>query len=233
MAARGLCVAVAIACLSGRLWAQQEAPQDQPPPEVQRLIDLMQSPEKVRGLMQEPAKILEVMQSLESPKVQEYLRDPQHVAELMSKVDLLKVQEAMREIDPARVREAMFLGLKIKLEAGDEEWKVLGPKIAAVVQAQEEMQVRPAGRPGGPRVMGVSPFGGADAEPSEMAKAAERLRAVARDPKSSPDEITRRLVGYRDTRDAARRKLEAAQRDLLEVLTVRQEGVLTMLGILN
>src|SRR5215213_9551030 len=102
-------IAAAVAC-DVPVQGQEAASQPQPPPEVQRLVELMQAPEKVRTLMQDPAKMLEVMESLQSEKVQDYLSDPNNLRELMRGVDLLKIQEAMREVDPAQVRIAMFMG---------------------------------------------------------------------------------------------------------------------------
>jgi hypothetical protein len=77
-------------------------------------------------------------------------------------------------------------------------------------------------------------FAGNNAAPaSEIEEAAADLRDVARDPTVNSAEAKRRLFIYRKARDKARQRVEDAERDLKELLSQRQEGLLVMLGILE
>jgi len=59
------------------------------------------------------------------------------------------------------------------------------------------------------------------------------LRDIAQDPTVNSAEAKRRLSIYRKAREKARQRVEEAGRDLKELLSQRQEGLLVMLGILE
>ena len=233
---------IALLCVTRGATAQQSgngAPPP-PPPEVQRLIDLAKDPDKIRELMSDPDRLAEVMRSMESEKVQEFMRDPERVQELMRQLDIGQIREAVRAVDPAVIRKAVASRwkqrLKEMLKSTEEEWKVLEPKIDNLVRAQQEVR---AGIRGG---FGRGGFGGAPGaapppvnrdEPSEVEEAAQDVRDAAADPDLPGAEVARRLNAYRKARDKAREKLDAAERDLRDVLTHRQEAILTIAGMLR
>ena len=69
----------------------------------------------------------------------------------------------------------------------------------------------------------------------EYEDASPEVRAVqeAIDDKVSADELKARLAALRDARKAAEAKLAAAQDDLRQVLTVRQEAIAVVNGLLK
>ena len=221
----------------------QEAADDvpPPPPELQRLIELAKDPERIRQVMSDPDKIQEVMRTMESDAVRQYMSDPRRVQQLMREIDPQQIQEAMRAVDFSKVRQAVAARWKARLKqqlgVTDEEWKALEPKIENVVRAQQEIRVGIRGGPfgggGGGRGLPVAPRADVPDGPSEMEEAAAELRDAMNDPDLPGAEVRRLLNAYRRAREKARLKLETAERELRDLLTQRQEGVLLMAGILS
>jgi hypothetical protein len=209
---------------------------------VQRLIDLAKNPERIREIMSDPDRLTDLMRSMESEQVQAYFRDPQRVQELMSQIDLGQIREVVRSVDMAKVRKAMAARwkqrLKEQLKATDEEWLVLEPKIDKLIRAQQETRAgirggQRAGFGGGPSINAPPPPPVDSDTPSEVQEAAEDVREAAADPDLPGAEVSRRLATYRKARDKAREKLDAAEQELRDVLTQRQEAVLTLAGMLR
>jgi hypothetical protein len=232
------------ATLPAAMAAAQDAadePLPPPPPEVQKLIDLAKEPDRLREALSDPAKIQQLMDSMESDVVRDFFRDPRRVQQLMREIDPLAVMQAMRAVDFTKVRQAALsrykLRLKKQLEVSDEEWKALEPCIDKVILAQE-LARPPAGGGmrggfgfgGGARLAPAVPAGGL---PSEVQEAAAELRAALEDPDAQQIEVRRHVTAYQKARDKARQKLEAAQQELRDLLTLRQEAILVVAGLLN
>ena len=83
----------------------------------------------------------------------------------------------------------------------------------------------PVGPGGGP-----PGFGGRD---SAIAQAMADLQTAAADPKTSADELKKKVAAVRIARQKARDKFEAAKKELLELLAPDQEAVLVGLGYLD
>ncbi|HNQ21991.1 MAG TPA: hypothetical protein PKK06_02745 [Phycisphaerae bacterium] len=149
------------------------------------------------------------------------------------------------DFDPARMRERQLDNIKDQLDATDEEWETLAPKIEAVMTAQSELRGGPGGgmrpgRPGGPAPAGsddqAAPGRPRDADTSSQSKvaAAEReLRTVLEDEEATKEDIAAKLAAYRKAREAARSELQTAQRALKELVSGRQEAVLVLMGMLE
>ena len=71
------------------------------------------------------------------------------------------------------------------------------------------------------------------ARDSAITQAMAALQAAAADPKTSPDELKKKVAAVRIARQKARAKLEAAKKELLELLAPDQEAVLVGLGYLD
>ena len=141
--------------------------------------------------------------------------------------------------DPAAMRQRMLDGIKEQLGANEDEWKVLQPKIEKVMTAQRETRGSMFGGRGG-RTRGGDNAGGATPAPaatdqpqSKTAKAQQDLRKALEDKGTAPEELTKKLTALREARDAAKAELVAAQKQLKEVITVRQEAVLVSSGMLE
>ncbi|HEY7115848.1 MAG TPA: hypothetical protein VH475_04625, partial [Tepidisphaeraceae bacterium] len=70
-------------------------------------------------------------------------------------------------------------------------------------------------------------------EQTAVAKAAAELRAAIDDKSTSPEDINKKLAALRDAREKARAELQAAQKELKDVLSARQEAVLVSSGMLE
>ncbi len=137
--------------------------------------------------------------------------------------------------DPAQREQMLADRLKAQLEITDDaEWKALQPKIQKISDLQRQaMADRMRGfsrRPGGEREgndqnrRGGSMFGTASPE------AAALQRAI--DGKASATETKAALTRYNEARKTRQAELEKAQNDLRQLLTVKQEAVLTLDGLL-
>jgi hypothetical protein len=132
--------------------------------------------------------------------------------------------------DPAQMRERMMTRLKEQLGANDEEWKVLAPKVEKVMTAQTNS--RGGGGFGGGRGGRGGGGGGDNAPQTPVAKASAELRA-ALEANAPAEEIAKKLAAYRDARNKAREELAAAQKELKELLTAKQEAQLVVSGTLE
>jgi hypothetical protein len=128
--------------------------------------------------------------------------------------------------DPAQFRQMMLDRMRDQLGAPDDEWKVLQPKIEAVMTAQQASRSGGPGGPGGPG------GGGQDQKESAVQTASRELRKAIED-KRDPELVQQKLVAYREARAAARQQVKDAQAALRELLTLRQEAVLVDMGTLE
>lgn len=142
---------------------------------------------------------------------------------------LARAQGQRGNFDPAQFRERRLNQIKEQLGSTDDEWKVLQPKIEKVMEAQM------AGFGGGGfgRRGGGGGGGGDNAPQTPIAKASADLRQTLENKDAPADEIKTKLAALREARAKVRADLEAARKDLKEVLTQRQEAVLVTNGMLE
>jgi hypothetical protein len=131
--------------------------------------------------------------------------------------------------DPAQMQQQMLAALRDQFGVTDDsEWKIISDKITAVSDLRRSVGGGGGGfgglRGGGGGNRGGR--GGAVANPEQDA-----LRQAITD--KLPDaEIKSRLARLREVRKANEEKLTKAQEDLRGVLSVRQEAVAVMAGLL-
>ena len=151
--------------------------------------------------------------------------------------------------DPAAFREQMNQRTRERLGASEEEWKVLQPRIEKVQTAQRNYSSGGrggfgggfGGGPGGPGGRTRGGNGGGDAQPaaatttpeSPVAKAAAELRTVTENKEAAAADVKAKLDAYRAARAKAKEELAAAQKELTELLTPKQEAVLVSMGMLD
>ena len=136
--------------------------------------------------------------------------------------------------DPQQMRQMMLSRAKESVGATDEEWKVLGPKVEKVQTLS--MQLR-----GGQRGMFGGGRGGrqeaAPAQPAQqqsaVEKAAEDLRTTLENKDAKPDDVKKKLEALREAREKAKQDLAQAQDELRQILTVKQEAQLVLMGLLD
>jgi hypothetical protein len=144
--------------------------------------------------------------------------------------------------DPGQMRQRMMDRMKDTLGATDEEWKALEPKVEKVMTLSMDarggmmMGRGMMGRGRGGRDATSRPARESQTQPqpqSEVAKATQALTTVLDKSEAAPEEIKTALANLRDAKAKAKVELETAQKDLREVLSVRQEARLVMMGLLD
>lgn len=143
--------------------------------------------------------------------------------------------------DPAQFREQMNQRMRERLGASEEEWKVLQPRIEKVQNAQRAYSAGGrgfGGGPGGPGGPGGRTRGGGDnnqptTPESPVAKAASDLRTVTENKEAAAPDVKAKLDAYRAAKAKAKEELAAAQKELTELVTPRQEAILVSMGTLD
>jgi hypothetical protein len=140
--------------------------------------------------------------------------------------------------DPAQFQQRMMEGIRDQLGfTNDADWSAVQPRVQKVMDARRDVGVGGGfGRMfrnrggngdnanGGNRRGGF--FGG---QPSPEAEALQKTI----DDNSPPTQIKDALARYEASQKAKQDKLAAAQGQLRQVLTVKQEAQATLLGLLN
>lgn len=129
--------------------------------------------------------------------------------------------EAARE----RWQETRMNRIKDSIEATDDEWVVLRPRIEKIQQLDQAAGIG--------SMMGRMPRPGADREPNEIETATRELRDILRDEAANAEHVNEKLTALRLAREKHQQELEAAREELRELVTVRQEAQLVLQGILE
>ncbi|MDI9432328.1 MAG: hypothetical protein QM570_11470 [Planctomycetota bacterium] len=156
------------------------------------------------------------------------------------------------DFDPQRMQQMMEQRMQEQLGATAEEWKVLGPRLMKVMNLSRQTSgmgsmggmrmgmMAPGGaRRGGPQGDQAGPGGrGArgpfgQGEPTAVDTASEALQTTLENTAATPDEIKTKLTALRTAKEKARAELATAQQELKQVLTLRQEAQLVLMGMLN
>jgi hypothetical protein len=126
--------------------------------------------------------------------------------------------------------------MKQALGANDDEWKVLSPKIEKVQKLQFELMSGRMGRMG----QGRGPRGGDNPAPApdestqtDLQKKTAALSKLLADKESKAEDVKAALAAYREARDKVKEEITKAQKDLKEVVTLKQEAQLVEAGTLE
>lgn len=153
----------------------------------------------------------------------------------------------MRNFDPAQMQQMMEQRMQEQLGATAEEWKVLGPRVMKVMTLSRQVNTPGGGMfrmgmgrrggqqggqagPGGPAGR-RGPFG--QGEPTAVDTASDALQTTLENTAANADEIKAKLTALRAAKEKAKAELATAQQDLKQVLTLRQEAQLVLMGMLN
>jgi len=143
--------------------------------------------------------------------------------------------------DRERFQQMIMERMREALGAGEEEWKVLGPRLEKVMALQRAMRTGGGmgmifggrrGRRGGEEEERGRPEQ-AEKEQTPLEKASESLQTALADESTPPAQIQDKLTAYRAAREKARQELDKAQEELRKVLSVRQEARLVLMGTLD
>src|SRR3954453_14329854 len=146
-------------------------------------------------------------------------------------------------VDPTQFRQMMNDRMKELMGANDEEWKALQPRIEKLQQLQRDasnfggigllMDFGGGGGGRGGRGFGGPGGPGGDRQPSVAQQKTTELVEVVKNKESSPEQLKEKLAAAKAARAQAKAELAKAQEELRELLTVRQEAVLTAIGTLD
>ena len=142
---------------------------------------------------------------------------------------------ARGRFDPAQMRQRNMDRIKESLGATDEEWVVLQPRIEKVSTLSRE-----AGGFGGGRMFRGARQGGGRTEGGEqpqpqtpVAKATQDLQTTLENKDAKPAEIKAKLTALREAREKAKQDLAKARQQLRDLVSVRQEAQLVLMGMLD
>ncbi len=111
----------------------------------------------------------------------------------------------------------------------DDVWKVLQPRLQKLIN--DEQIVRPSAGRG--RRLNTNLPAVTDPAMEQVVQATAALNAVLQTPTAPADEVQAKGTALRQAREKAQQELQAEQKDLQGLLTVRQEMVLVALGYLD
>ena len=141
------------------------------------------------------------------------------------------------QFDPERMRQMMSRRMQQLFGATDQEWKILGPRITKVQELSRQVGGGARGMMfGGMRGRGGGPggrFGGPGREQTEVEKATEGLRTLLENTSATPEQIKKQLTALRAVREKTKQQLAVAQKELRQIITVRQEAQCVMMGMLD
>ncbi|MCK4276479.1 MAG: hypothetical protein KAX78_08195 [Phycisphaerae bacterium] len=135
-----------------------------------------------------------------------------------------------------RFRQRAAERMKEQLAVSDEEWKVLSPRIEKVqglLRDSQGRQMRGRDRARSGRRDAAARERTADREQTDVEKKSEALRTLLENQQAKPAEIKSAMSALRKARDKSRQELVPARKELREVVTLRQEAQLVLMGLLD
>ena len=118
----------------------------------------------------------------------------------------------------ARQRQMAFESLRNQLRVSDQEWAVIKPRLLVVYDL-----VRPA----------IPMMGRNEPPKSELEQRSRDLRELLQADKAEADQIKAKLTAFRTAKEKANQQLAGARQSLRQLMTLRQEAVLVVNGLLD
>jgi hypothetical protein len=151
-------------------------------------------------------------------EVQERMEQSRAFTERLRSAGSMEERRKIMEERMAEDRRRAVEDLKHQLGISDREWMVVKPRVEAVYHLQHPL---PPSRPGD------------EAKRTEVQQKSAELSELLRDKAAPPDLIKPRLAALRAAKDKARQELAVAQQNLRQILTLRQEALLVLNGLLD
>ena len=138
------------------------------------------------------------------------------------------------ERNPEQMRTMILEGIKRQIEASDEEWKVIEPRITKIMALSREQRSGNRGGFGGDRPAGMQRREqSAEDDKSELEKLSEELQTLVNNEDATNEQIKNKLTALRKAREKGLRELEITKAELVSILSLRQEANLVVMGILD
>jgi hypothetical protein len=125
-------------------------------------------------------------------------------------------QQIMNE-QMAWQRQRAFEDLKDQLKISEKEWPVVKPRLQAVYDL-----VHPA-----------SQMGRNEQPKTELEQRSRELRELLRDDATAADQIKAKLTAFRAAKEKTNQQLAGARQTLRQLMSLRQEAVLVLNGLLD
>jgi len=205
--------------------SQSAGPASQPaidPEQVRSTFEILrQNPEQLQALMeavqQNPQQFMGFIESVR--------QNPEQAKAIMD--DIRQNPGQAKNI----VDRAVSKNMRQLLEVSDEEWLVLEPKITKVTSLQA--QLRPGGLAGRAMPWFMSASRPAPSAQAKLRQLAAQVAKLGQDKDSQPEDVVASLDAYRQAKAELKASLAKAMAELAELLTLRQEAQLTLMGILE
>lgn len=145
------------------------------------------------------------------------------------------------------MRQRMMQRMQQQLEASETQWQAIEPKLQKVMELSRQVGGRRAGAMPG-RLAGRAAQGQRRQRPdgqgrqlrananrpvSAVQKASAELRVLLSGSDATPEQIQAKLTALRTVRQAAEKDLAQARDALKQVVTVKQEARLVLMGLLE
>jgi len=161
------------------------------------------------------------------------MAQPQNFQQGGQQIDPQQAQQAYRQFmdrDTQQIRE--------QLGVTDEEWAVIQPRIQKVRDAEQaagQGQLNQLGRlaRGRPGQGGINVNALLGIKDSTVQQRQAELQKAIDDPNSTEAQIKQRLDAVREAKVRAMQVLAQARKELIEILTQRQEAILFQMGLLE
>jgi len=140
---------------------------------------------------------------------------------IIDQATLTQMQTNMLKLTTSRIRD--------QLDVTDSEWEALAPLVQNVMADMAAVNRTGGGMGGGMAAFMTQQSPAA----ANLAKASRDLRAALQDPTAPAQQVASLLRTYRDARSKVQDELDSARIQLSSVLTIRQEAVLSALGLLQ
>lgn len=204
--------------------AQQFAPDPEMVQQLQQFGQQMLQNMQAKGI--DPQEYFQGM----AQKIQDGTYDPQDIQQEM--IDKGIVTNDMMTQMQGTMQKLALSAIRQQLASTDEEWAVLLPKLQTVVGLLSD--VSQGGGLGSAAMMsGAGVMAGAQATNTPAAKAYRELRTLLKDKNATDQQVAIKLREWRQLHQKAKSLLTMARKDLISILTVRQEAILLSAGILE
>ena len=170
---------------------------------------------------------------------------------------MAQMQKKMEE-QRKRIEEQKTRSMQQALGVDEQQWKIIEPKLKKVQACRDEafvgtqspfqsgfvsnsgqgifvggFQFQFGGTMQGNTFQSSSSWPDPDRPLTDGEAILKELQSLVQDPQTTPDEITRGLNALRQARTRGKQKWGLAQRELRQVLNLRQQATLTMMGLLE
>ena len=151
-------------------------------------------------------------------QMQERMEQSKAFSERMRNADSMEERQQIMNEQMAWQRQRAFEDLKEQLGISDKEWPVIKPRLQTVYDLVH------------PRPQGM----GRNEQPkTELEQKSRELRELLRDDKADVDQIKAKLTAVRAAKERTVRELAGARQTLRQLMTLRQEAVLVLNGLLD